>query len=55
MLFKFHWNIEKFKYWNLGLGPGLGSISPPSSINLISYNKYTTNILKTYEKIYPSI
>ena len=32
------------------LGPGLGLIAPLSLINLMWYNRYTTNILKIYEK-----
>ena len=48
-LFKFQWNTEKLKYWKLALGPGLGSIAPVSLINLMWYNRYTTNILKVYE------
>ena len=30
----------------LGLGPGFSSMSPLSLINLMWYNRYTTNILK---------
>ena len=48
--FKYQWKNEKLKYWKVGLGPGLGLIAPLSLINLMWYNRYTTNILKIYEK-----
>ena len=49
MLFKFQWHIEKYLK-ELGLGPGFNSMSPLSLVNLMWYNRYTTNVLKIYEK-----